>query len=89
MSIDLLPNMSRDFLGMILCFKHLGDDLYHAAYHSVKNTRSAAIWRDSSEFFLGESLMLIVPGSFFSVREGANKFQVTTTDAEYCGTQLL
>ncbi|KAL8090316.1 hypothetical protein AgCh_039695 [Apium graveolens] len=89
MSIDLPPNMSDDFLGMILCFKHLGDDLFQAAYHSVKNTRSTCIWRDSSELFYGETLMVIVPGSIFSVRDGASKFELTTTDAEISGTLLL
>ena len=89
MSMDLLPDVSHGFLGMILCFKHLGDDEYYSTNYSVKNATSDFIWSDNFDICDDESLMVIVPRSIFSIRDGDDRIELTTKNAEILGIHLL
>ncbi|KAL1828158.1 hypothetical protein ACET3Z_006570 [Daucus carota] len=86
MCIDLPPIVSYDFLGMILCFKHLGVDKGYLTNYSVKNRTSDFIWRSSFGISSHESLIVIVPRSIFSVRDGDDRIELTTTNA---GLQMI
>ena len=85
MCLDLLPNMSHYFLGMILCFKSLGS----STNYSIKNTTSDFIWNGSFDLCSRDSLMVIVPISIFSVSHGDDKIELTTENAEIYGIHLL
>ncbi|KAK1382299.1 hypothetical protein POM88_020034 [Heracleum sosnowskyi] len=82
MSLDLLVNVSCHFLGMILCFKSWD----WSTYYSLKNTTSDFIWRDSVNCSNNKPLMVIVPRSIFSVKDGDDRIELTT---EFGGTLAI
>lgn len=94
MSVDMPPDMSHNFLAMILCFKlcedteiRLLNDL-RPSYYDVQNTSSGFILQGSFDNHDHESLMVIVPRSIFSVKDGDDRIELTF-DAEILGIHLM
>ncbi|KAK1356794.1 hypothetical protein POM88_050050 [Heracleum sosnowskyi] len=87
-SIDLPPNVSHNFLGMILCFNYPVDKFYIIEY-SIENTTSGFRLSDSLyNSHNTESLMVIVPRSIFSVSDGDHRVELTA-NIEIHGIHLL
>ncbi|KAK1352151.1 hypothetical protein POM88_023589 [Heracleum sosnowskyi] len=85
----LLPNESRNFMGIILCFQR---PRRMNIQYSVKNTTSGFIWSSCGpDFFIYGSLMVIVPKSIFSVTDDDHRIELTITDdrVEMIGIHLL
>lgn len=80
MSLDLLPNESQNLLGMVLCFEASVND---SVTYSVKNTASGFIWNSSCDnYYRKSAMMVIVPRTIFSVRDGDDRIEVTTNAAK-------
>ncbi|KAK1382368.1 hypothetical protein POM88_020103 [Heracleum sosnowskyi] len=88
MCLDLPPNVSRDYLAMILCFTLRGNNDLNISTYSVKNTTSKFIWNYSFLSHYHESLIVILPSSSFSVRDGDQRIEITS-NSEICGSHLL
>ncbi|KAK1382303.1 hypothetical protein POM88_020038 [Heracleum sosnowskyi] len=88
-SINLRPNESQDFLGIILCFKHL--DIYCSTKYTVKNCTSKFIWSNSIEIYgnESESVMVIVPRSIFSVGYDDDRIEITWDGVIVHGIHIL
>ena len=87
-SLDLAPNVSHNFLAMILCFTHLGGYINYATTYSVKNVTSDFVWTGS--FYINNGpLMVIVPRSDFPVTEGDDKIELTAPRVKIHGIHLL
>ncbi|XP_063943688.1 TMV resistance protein N isoform X3 [Daucus carota subsp. sativus] len=88
-SLDVPPNV----LGMILCFKHLGDwDNLHNSdpiEYSVKNTTSGFTLQGSFDNFRFDSFMVILPRSLISNSDDGDRIQLRTTNADILGIHLL
>ncbi|KAK1382361.1 hypothetical protein POM88_020096 [Heracleum sosnowskyi] len=84
-SLELLPNVSHNFLGMILCFKSFEDSVIS---YSVKNTNKDFVWSGKSYISYHTSMMIIVPKSIFSISDGDEKIELTA-DAEILGIHLM
>lgn len=83
-SLALAPNMSHNFLGMVLCFDHNETLNLQKATYSVKTTTNNFVWSDGGngrfcdyddEDFYHLSSMDIVPKSIFSLRDGDDKIE--------------
>ncbi|KAK1382372.1 hypothetical protein POM88_020107 [Heracleum sosnowskyi] len=90
LSLDLQPNESHNFLGMVLCLKICGDNELFDIKYSVKTTTSDLIWSDDRLYtsYYHESWMVIVPRSFFSAGDGDDRIELTA-NAEIHGLHLL
>lgn len=91
LSLDLPPNVSQNYLAMILCFKHWGDKQSYRRNFSVKTTPSDVIWNGKAHCtpdYYHESCMVIVPRSIFLVRDGDDRIEITA-EAEIYGIHLL
>lgn len=78
MSLDLLPNVSQNLLGMVLCFEASVND---CVTYSVKNTATGFIWNSSCDNYYRKSVMMvIVPRTIFS--NGDDRIEVTTNAAK-------
>lgn len=85
MSLDLQPNASHNFLGIILVF----EDDYNFDY-SVKNVTSGFVLSDHHySLYKHEILIVIVPGSIFSISKGDNRIELTSTLKNIIGIHLL
>ncbi|KAK1382386.1 hypothetical protein POM88_020121 [Heracleum sosnowskyi] len=87
-SINLPPNVSHDFLALILCFKHWGVVTYKKTTYSVKNTTSGFIWSGSFDNDYPEAQIIIVPRSIFSLEDGDQRIELRA-NAEILGIHLL
>lgn len=85
-SLRLPPNVSHNFLGMILCFEHLEALNFRRATYSVKTTTNNFVWSHGGNVSLSDfddedydhlSCMDIVPKSIFSLRDGDDKIEFT------------
>lgn len=79
-SLELPPNLSHNYVGMILCFQHSGDENFQSVFYSIKTTTNDFVWSDGGNFSLSgdyyhKSSMHIVPKSIFSVRDGDNRIE--------------
>lgn len=87
MSLGLSPDVSHNFLGMVLCFDHMEDMYFQRAVYSVKTTTSDFAWSDGRYFsFYTEdeeeefdhcSCMHIVPKSIFSLSDDDDEIEFT------------
>ncbi|KAL8090673.1 hypothetical protein AgCh_039925 [Apium graveolens] len=66
MSLSLPPNVSYNYLGMILCIS----SWTFSTKYFVENTTSDFTWRGEFESYGDKSLMVIVPRSTFSIEDG-------------------
>lgn len=82
---DLLPNVSHNFLGMILFFVPF--QTYTLTYN-IKNTTSDSIWESDSFDGCPELVMVIVPRSIFTVSDG-DGIRLTSENANIYGIHLL
>ncbi|XP_063938664.1 TMV resistance protein N-like [Daucus carota subsp. sativus] len=88
LSLNLVPDVSHNFLAMILCFTHLGGYINYVSTYSVKNIRSDFVWTGS--FYINNGpLMIIVPRSDFPVTEGDDKIELTAPRVKIHGIHLL
>ncbi|XP_074359467.1 uncharacterized protein LOC141698600 isoform X2 [Apium graveolens] len=70
MSLNLPPNVSHNYLGMILCIRSSKS----LTSYSIEKTASNFIWRGEFESYGSyKSLMVIVPKSTFSVEDGDDR----------------
>lgn len=88
MSFNLPAKVSRNFLAVILCFKHWGIVTYGNTTYSVKNTTSGFIWSGSFDNNHPDAHIIIVPRSIFSLKDGDESIELTA-DAEILGIHLL
>ncbi|KAK1382305.1 hypothetical protein POM88_020040 [Heracleum sosnowskyi] len=93
MYLDLPPNVSHKYLGMILCIRTLS---YFTSYsvektsYYVKKTPSDVIWRGLFENYGYKKLMVIVPRSTFLVKDGDYSITVKVgPHVEIYGVHLL
>ncbi|KAK1382550.1 hypothetical protein POM88_020285 [Heracleum sosnowskyi] len=85
--VDLVPDMSHNFLGLVLCFKGTTTTPNFIKY-TVKNTTSGykcekQVYSKSLELF-----MVMLPRSIFWVSNGDDKLEVES-DTNICGMHLL
>ncbi|KAK1382363.1 hypothetical protein POM88_020098 [Heracleum sosnowskyi] len=66
---------SHNFSAMIFCLKRWGDNLDY----NVKSSTSGLLWRGSFGTCDDQSLMVLVPKSIFSLKDGENKIIVSAT----------
>lgn len=82
-SIDLPPNLLQNFLAMILCSKHSGNEKHGIAVYSVKTTTNDFVLRDNPllrYLYDGcddDSCINIVPRTIFSIKDGDDKIEFT------------
>ncbi|KAK1382147.1 hypothetical protein POM88_019882 [Heracleum sosnowskyi] len=82
---ELGSNASHNFLAIILAF----EDPHYGVKCSVKNITSGFIWSDTlSKFADYESLIVIVPSSILSIRDG-DKIELISDQKLICGIHLL
>nr|XP_017233191.1 PREDICTED: TMV resistance protein N-like [Daucus carota subsp. sativus] len=82
---DLPPNLSHSFLGMILFFVPF--QTYTLTYNA-KNSSSDFLWESKSFDGSPELVMVIVPRSMFTVRDG-DGIELTSETVEIYGIHLL
>ncbi|KAK1353331.1 hypothetical protein POM88_052466 [Heracleum sosnowskyi] len=70
MSLDLPPNVSHNFLAMVLCFKRTGHPDIDLLNYSVHNTTSDFKWTDSVRYDYHDVMIIVLPRSIFSVNDG-------------------
>ncbi|XP_074358260.1 disease resistance-like protein CSA1 [Apium graveolens] len=75
---------SHNFLALILCFKQWEDKLEYR----VENITNDIVWKDSVGFGDNESLIVLLPRTIFSVKDGNNNITITAT-AEFWGIHGL
>lgn len=80
--MDLPPDVSHGFLGMILCFKHPGMIYFTRMIILLKTPLVIFIWSGDFDIYEGESLMVIVPRFIFFVRDGDDRIELITKKAE-------
>ncbi|KAL8090595.1 TMV resistance protein N-like [Apium graveolens] len=90
LSLDLPPNVSQNYLAMILCFKHWGNKKSYRRNFSVKTSTSNFIWSGDAHCTpdYHESCMIIVPRSILLVSDGNDKIEIAA-EAEIYGIHLL
>lgn len=90
LSLDLQPNESDNFLGMVFCLKSCGDSELDDIHYSVKTTITDVKWSDERLYtpYYHESWMVIVPRSIFTARDGDDRIELTA-NAEILGYHLL
>lgn len=87
-SLDLPPNVSCNFWAMFICCKHryYVDD--RSKVYSVKTTTNDFAWKGSEDdhyLFDGNSSMIIVPRSIFSVTDSDNKIELSVEPTSMFG----
>lgn len=75
---------SHDFLALILCFKQWEDNLEYR----VENITNDIVWKDSVGSSDKDSLIVLLPRTIFSFKDGDNRIMVNAT-AEFCGIHIL
>ncbi|KAK1367912.1 hypothetical protein POM88_034004 [Heracleum sosnowskyi] len=77
-SSDLPPDVSPNFMAMILCCKHM--DFFHHANYSVKTNTNVFEWIGMPQietFSTDLSYMIIVPRTVFSVTDSDDRIEFT------------
>lgn len=87
-SFNMPPNVSHNFLAMILCFKNWGIVTYSKTTYSVKNTTSGFIWSGSFDNNHPEANIVVVPRSIFSLEDADQRIELTA-NAEILWIHLL
>lgn len=83
MTLNLPPNVSHNFLAMILCLQNLGCVSYDPTFYLIKNTRSNYTWRSNFLSKYHEVQIVIVPKSIFSINDGDDRIELLTSTGEY------
>ncbi|KAK1367913.1 hypothetical protein POM88_034005 [Heracleum sosnowskyi] len=78
--LELPPNVSHNYVGMILCFQHSGDKNCQSVFYSIETTTDDFVWIDGGDFSSSDdyyhiSRMDIVSKSIFSVIDGDHRIE--------------
>lgn len=82
------PEVTHNFLGLILCLKPKKYHPQGVVKYSVKNTASSFIWHGCLFILSYELYIVIVPRSIFSVRNSDDRIEVES-ESETCAMHLL
>ncbi|XP_074357077.1 TMV resistance protein N-like [Apium graveolens] len=90
MSLDLQPNVSPNYLGMILCFQRAVGCYCYILDFSAKTLSTNFTWSDTFHDVYYDSCIVVVPRSIFSVGGCDNRIEVISNgDAAIFGIHLL
>ena len=90
MTLDLQPDVSQNFLGMILCFKYCDDEGFYRLDYSVKTTTSnlKCSYDGLYAHYYNESWMVVVPRSVFTVTDADYSIELVANQ-DILGVHLL
>ncbi|XP_017235570.1 disease resistance protein RPV1 isoform X2 [Daucus carota subsp. sativus] len=89
-TLDLQPDVSQNFLGMILCFKYCDDEGFYRLDYSVKTTTSnlKCSYDGLYAHYYNESWMVVVPRSVFTVTDADYSIELVANQ-DILGVHLL
>ncbi|KAK1385853.1 hypothetical protein POM88_023588 [Heracleum sosnowskyi] len=87
MFLNLPPNVSPNYLGMILCIRSSKRFTSYSVTKGMDGNRFT--WSGEFESFGDKSLMVIVPRSTFAVEDGDDKIKLEADGCDIYGIHLL